>query len=62
MIDRDLNAAMNIKDEGLRKIIGWSSPEFTPADCPTMDDNETLSPLKSSGRMKQEKNGGHEEI
>ena len=61
VIDRDLNAAQNIKDEGLRKIIGWSSPEFTPADCPTMDDKREIS-LKSSDRMKQEKNGGHKEI
>ena len=61
VIDRDLNAAMNIKDEGLRKIIGWSSPEFTPVDCPTMDDKREIS-LKSSDRMKQEKNGSHKEI
>ena len=60
MIDRDLNAAMNIKDEGLRKIIGWSSPKFTPADCPTMDDKREIS-LKSSDRVKQEKNGSHKE-
>ena len=59
VIDRDLNAAMNIKDEGLR-IIGWSSPEFTPEDCPTMDDKREIS-LKSSDRMKQEKNGSHKE-
>ena len=58
VIDRDLNAAQNIKDEGLRKIIGWSSPEFTPADCPTMDDKREIS-LKSSDRMKQEKNEKH---
>ena len=58
VIDRDLNAAQNIKDEGLRKIIEWSSPEFTPVDCPTMDDKREIS-LKSSDRMKQEKNGGH---
>ena len=61
VIDRDLNAAMNIKDEGLRKIIGWSSPKFTPGDCPTMDDKREIS-LKSSDRMKQEKNGSHKEI
>ena len=60
VIDRDLNAAMNIKDEGLRKIIGWSSPKFMPADCPTMDDKREIS-LKSSGRMKQEKNGSYKE-
>ena len=58
VINRDLNAAQNIKDEGLRKIIGWSSPKFTPADCPTMDDKREIS-LKSSDRMKQEKNGSH---
>ena len=58
VIDRDLNAAQNIKDEGLRKIIGWSSSEFTPVDCPTMDDKREIS-LKSSDRMKQEKNGSH---
>lgn len=61
VIDRDLNAAQNIKDEGLRKIIGWSSPKFTPVDCPTMDDKREIS-LKSSDRMKQEKNGSHKEI
>ena len=46
--------ACNIKDEGLR-IIGLSSPEFTLVDCPTMDDKREIS-LKSSGRLKQEKN------
>lgn len=61
VIDRDLNAAQNIKDEGLRKIIGWSSPKFTPVDCPTMDDKREIS-LKSNDRMKQEKNGSYKEI
>ena len=37
-------------------VIGLSSPEFTLVDYPTMDDKEITSPLKSSGRMKQEKN------
>jgi transposase len=55
IIERDYNAAMNILDEGL-KIIGLSSPEFTLVDYPTMDDKEITTPLKSSGRMKQEKN------
>ena len=58
-ISRDYNAALNILDEGLRNIIGLSSPEFTPAGCPTMDDRGTLCRLKSSDRMKQEKNEGH---
>lgn len=55
IIDRDYNAALNIMEEGLR-IIGLSSPEFTPADCPTMDDRLGNKGLKSSDRMKQEKN------
>ena len=60
--NRDYNAALNILDEGLRNIIGLSSPEFTPVDCPTMDDRGMPCRLKSSDRMKQEKNGSHKEI
>ena len=37
MVERDYNAALNILDEGLR-IIGCSTPEFTLADYPTMDE------------------------
>ena len=54
-IDRDYNAALNILEEGLR-MIGLSSPEYTPADCPTMDDRLSDEGLKSSDRLKQEKN------
>ena len=57
-IDRDYNAALNILEEGLR-IIGLSSPEYTPADCPTMDDRLGNKGLKSSDRLKQEKNEIH---
>ena len=39
--------------------IGLSSPEFTPVDCPTMDDRLGNEVLKSSGRRKQEKNDIH---
>ena len=52
------NAAYNIKDEGIRiykEQIGSSSPEFKLVDYPTMDDKREIS-LKSSDRMKQEKN------
>ena len=54
IIERDYNAALNILDEGLR-IIGSSSPEFTLVDYPTMDDRSVMN-LKSSDRLKQEKN------
>ena len=56
IIDRDYNAALNILEEGLR-IIGLSSPEYTPAENPTMDDRTVF--LRSSGSMKQEKNEIH---
>ena len=58
VIDRDYNAACNIKDKGIRiykEQIGSSSPEFKLVDYPTMDDKREIS-LKSSDRMKQEKN------
>lgn len=63
VIDRDLNAALNIEREGLRiynESIGQRLSEFgaalsfaTLVDNPTMDDKEEI-PLKSSGWMKQE--------
>ena len=40
LLDRDLNAAMNIKDEGLRLIkekIGMSLPELTPLESKSED-------------------------
>ena len=55
IIERDYNAALNILNEGLR-IIGLSSPEFTLADYPTVDEPNSNVTLKSSDRMKQEKN------
>ena len=54
VIDRDHNAALNILDEGLR-IIGYSIPEFTLVNYPTMDDRSATN-LKSSDRLKQEVN------
>ena len=53
IIERDYNAALNIKEEGLR-IIGLSSPKFTLVDCPPMDERDD-SYLKSSDRLNQEK-------
>ena len=52
------NAALNILEEGLR-IIWLSSPEYAPADCPTVDDRLSDEELKSSDRLKQEKNVFH---
>ena len=58
VIERDYNAALNILDEGIR-LIGLSSPEFTLVDYPTMDDRLGDRGLKSSDRLKQEKNVFH---
>ena len=55
LIERDYNAALNILDEGLRTI-GLSSPEFTLVDYPTVDEPNINVMLKSSDRVKQEKN------
>lgn len=51
-IDRDYNASLNIRNEGLR-IIGQRLSEFTLVDCPLMDDKEEI-PLKSHDWLKQE--------
>ena len=56
VIDRDLNASINIENEGIRiynKQIGQRLSEFTLEDNPTMDDKEVI-PLKSSGWLRQE--------
>ena len=58
-IDRDYNAARNIRDEGLRKLVGSSTTELTLVDYPTMDDRHRDMVLKSSDRLKQEKNEFH---
>lgn len=52
--DRDVNAAKNILDEGLRILdIGQELPEYKPVENPTMDDRLAID-LKSSGSAKQE--------
>lgn len=50
--DRDINAALNIKAEGLR-IIGSRTTKLTLVENLTMDDKVVI-PLKSSGSLKQE--------
>ena len=57
VIDRDINASLNIEREGIRiynEQIGQRLPEFTLVDNPTMDDRLSNEVLKSSGWMKQE--------
>lgn len=56
LINRDYNAACNIKDEGIRILVGDSNTEFKLVDYSTMDEPTGNSLLKSSGRMKLEVN------
>ena len=53
IIDRDYNASCNIKDEGIRILVGSSTTELTFVENPTMDDKREIS-LKSSDLLKQE--------
>jgi putative transposase len=57
IIDRDLNASINIEIEGIRTLdennIGQRLPEFTLVDSPLMDDKEE-TPLKSHDWLNQE--------
>lgn len=56
IIDRDLNASINIENEGLRiykEKIGQRLPEYTLVDNPLMDDKEEI-PLKSNDWLMQE--------
>ena len=55
----DYNTACNIRDDGIRILVGLSSPELTLVDLPLMDDPTGNSLLKSNVRVKQEKNEFH---
>ena len=54
LINRDYNAARNIRDKGIEILLGSRTPELTLVDYPTMDDRLSNEVLKSSDRMKQE--------
>ena len=53
--DRDVNAAINIKNEGLRILdsVGQEQPDVKLLENPTMDECSVMN-LKSSGSMKKE--------
>lgn len=53
LIDRDCNAACNIRDKGIEILVGSRTPELTLVENPTMDDKVETS-LKSSDSLKQE--------
>ena len=53
LIDRDYNAACNIRDKGIEILVGSRTPELTLVENPTMDD-KVETPLKSSDSLKQE--------
>ena len=53
VIDRDYNAACNIRDEGIRILVGSSTTELTLVENSTMDDKVAI-PLKSRNLLKQE--------
>ena len=52
--DRDYNAAINIRNFGLRQTLPRDNREVKPVDCPPVDDRR-LAGLRSSDRVKQEK-------
>ena len=54
-LDRDFNAACNIKEFGL-KTLPTERGKVKPVDCPLVDDRPRVL-LKSCGRKKQEKRG-----
>ena len=53
LIDRDYNAACNIRDKGIEILVGSRTPELTLVENPTMDERSAMN-LKSSDSLKQE--------
>lgn len=53
LIDRDYNAACNIRDKGIEILVGIRTPELTLVENPLMDD-KVVTPLKSNDSLKQE--------
>lgn len=58
ILDRDLNAAINIKNFGLGETLPTERGEVKPVEKPTMDDRSVIQDLKSSAPVKQEKYRG----
>ena len=53
VIDRDYNAACNIRDKGIEILVGSRTPELTLVENPIMDERSVMS-LKSNDSLKQE--------
>ena len=53
IIERDHNAARNIRDKGIEMLVGSRTPELTLVENPTMDERSVMN-LKSNDSLKQE--------
>ena len=53
LIDRDYNAACNIRDKGIEILVGNRIPELTLVENPLMDERSVMN-LKSNDSLKQE--------
>ena len=53
IIDRDYNAACNIRDKGIEILVGSRTPELTLVENPLMDERSVMN-LKSNDSLKQE--------
>ena len=53
VIDRDYNAACNIRDKGIEILVGSRTPELTLVENPLMDERSVMN-LKSNDSLKQE--------